>query len=132
MSNILALSEAATIGLHSMVLIAKSAEKLNANQIADQIGSSKHHVAKIMQRLAKENFIASNRGPLGGFILKKDPAEISLLQIFEAIEGKVEEHNCPGSKEACPFGSCILGDVTNKLTNDFLQYLKTQTLDKYL
>ena len=58
MSNILALSEAATIGLHSMVLIAKSAEKLNANQIADHIGSSKHHVAKIMQRLAKENFIA--------------------------------------------------------------------------
>lgn len=132
MSNILALSEAATIGLHSMVLIAKSTEKLNANQIAEQIGSSKHHVAKIMQRLAKENFIASNRGPLGGFILKKEPSEISLLQIFEAIEGKISEHNCPGSKEDCPFGNCILGDVSNKLTNDFLHYLKSQTLDKYL
>lgn len=132
MSNILALSEAATIGLHSMVLIAKSTEKLNVNQIADCIGSSKHHVAKIMQRLSKDNFVASNRGPLGGFVLKKKPEEISLLDIYESIEGKIAEHSCPGNKEDCPFGDCILGCVSVKLTDDFLGFLKTQTLDKYI
>ncbi|MBN2744369.1 BadM/Rrf2 family transcriptional regulator [Breznakibacter xylanolyticus] len=132
MSNILSLSEAATIGLHSMVLIAQSTEKLNAGQIADRIGSSKHHVAKIMQRLAKENFITSNRGPLGGFILKKKPEEISLLDVFEAIEGKISEHECPGNKEECPFGNCILGSVSHRLTQDFLHYLKSQTLSKYI
>jgi Rrf2 family protein len=132
MSNILALSEAATIGIHSMALIAMTNEKLNVNQIADKIGSSKHHVAKVMQRLAKENFVSSNRGPTGGFTLKKQPSEISLLQIFEAIEGKVDISTCPGNKDECPFGNCILGDVSHKLTIEFMKFLKGQTLDKYL
>lgn len=132
MSNVLALSEAATIGIHSMALIAMSQEKLNVSQIAEKIGSSKHHVAKVMQRLAKENFVASNRGPTGGFILKKQPVEISLLEIYEAIEGKVEIESCPGSKEHCPFGSCVLGDVSHKLTLEFIKFLKLQTLDKYI
>jgi Rrf2 family protein len=132
MSNLLSLSEAATIGLHSMALIAMSKEKLNVNQISETIGSSKHHVAKVMQRLAKENFVASNRGPTGGFILKKRPEEITLLDIYEAIEGKLESQSCPGNKEDCPFTSCIMGDVSNKLTIEFVNFLKSQSLDKYL
>jgi Rrf2 family protein len=132
MSNLLSLSEAATIGLHSMALIAMSKEKLNVNQISETIGSSKHHVAKVMQRLAKENFVASNRGPTGGFILKKRPEEITLLDIYEAIEGKLETQSCPGNKEECPFTSCIMGDVSNKLTIEFVSFLKSQSLDKYL
>lgn len=132
MSNVMALSEAATIGIHSMALIAMSQEKLNVGQIAERIGSSKHHVAKVMQRLAKENFVSSNRGPTGGFILKKQPAEISLLEIYEAIEGSVAVETCPGNKEDCPFGSCLLGDVSHKLTTEFIKFLKMQTLDKYI
>lgn len=132
MSNLLSLSEAATIGLHSMALIAMTKEKLNVNQISETIGSSKHHVAKVMQRLAKENFVASNRGPTGGFILKKRPEEITLLDIYEAIEGKLETQSCPGNKEDCPFTSCIMGDVSNKLTIEFVNFLKSQSLDKYL
>ena len=50
MSKIVTLSEAASIALHSMVLIARSEEKLNVGQIAEKIDSSKHHVAKVMQR----------------------------------------------------------------------------------
>ena len=132
MSNLLSLSEAATIGLHSMALIAMSKEKLNVNQISEKIGSSRHHVAKVMQRLAKENFVASNRGPSGGFILKKKPDDITLLDIYEAIEGKIEDQTCPGNKEECPFSECIMGDVSHKLTQDFIVFLKQQTLNKYL
>ena len=73
MSKIVTLSEAASIALHAMVLITRSTEKLNVGQIAESIDSSKHHVAKVMQRLAKENFVASNRGPSGGFVLKMKP-----------------------------------------------------------
>ncbi|MBN2166027.1 MAG: Rrf2 family transcriptional regulator [Marinilabiliaceae bacterium] len=132
MSNLVSLSEAATIGLHSMTLIAMSNEKLNVNMIAERIGSSKHHVAKVMQRLAKENFVTSNRGPSGGFVLKKKPEEINLLDIYEAIEGKLENQDCPGNKEECPFGQCIMGDVSHRITVEFVNYLRTQTLDKYL
>lgn len=132
MSQIIALSEAATIGLHSMVLIARSEEFINVNQIAESIHSSRHHVAKIMQRLAKEGYISSNRGPNGGFVLRKEPQEITLLNIYECIEGPFEVQSCPGNKDICPFGKCLMGDLSHRLSFELRDYLSKKSLKDYL
>jgi len=132
MSKIITLSEAASIALHGMVLVAKTDRKLNVNQISEMIDSSRHHVAKVFQRLAKENFVTSNRGPSGGFVLKKDPKDITLLELYELIEGSVEVKGCPGSKESCPFEKCIMGDLANALACEFRDFLNRQTLADYV
>lgn len=132
MLNFVALSEAASIALHSMVLIAKSDQRLNVVQIAELIDSSKHHVAKIMQRLAKEGMVSSSRGPNGGFVLKKSADQIRLIDIYEAIEGKINVQKCPGNKTECPFSSCILGDLTNRLGGAFKEYLESKSLIDYI
>jgi len=132
MSKIVTLSEAASIALHAMVLIARSEKKMNVNHISEAIESSKHHVAKVMQRLAKEDFVASNRGPSGGFILKQDPATISLLMIYEAIEGKVAIQSCPGDKRSCIIGACMLGDLSRNMTKEFKEYMESHYLNEYL
>ncbi|WP_010661831.1 RrF2 family transcriptional regulator [Marinilabilia salmonicolor] len=132
MSNIVALTEAASIGLHSMVLIARSDEVLNVLKISEFIGSSKHHVAKIMQRLSKAGFVSSNRGPSGGFVLKRLPAEITLLNIFEAIEGPLSVQTCPMDRPVCPFGECLLGDLSLRVSGEIREYLAGRTLQDYL
>lgn len=132
MSKIVTLSEAASIALHSMVLIAKSETKLNVNQIAETIDSSKHHVAKVMQRLAKEDFVSSNRGPSGGFVIKRDPHTLSLLEIYEAIEGRVAIQSCPGDKRSCIIGTCMLGDLSKKMTKEFKVYMESHFLSEYM
>lgn len=128
MSKIVAYSEAASIGMHSMVLIARSGEMVNVMKIAEATGSSKHHVAKILQRLVKEGFLGSTRGPSGGFVLNVDPAEISLLRIYEAIEGKVIIPDCPSEHQVCPFGKCITGNVVGQMTQLFIDYLSNNTV----
>jgi len=132
MSQLISLSEAAAIGLHSMVYIASSKEKVNVGQISEFIGSSRHHVAKVMQRLVKEDFITSNRGPAGGFELKKKPEEITLLDIYEAIEGHINTHICLGNKVVCPFKKCIFGDLSFKMTLEFRNYMQSHTLKEYV
>ena len=132
MSKIFNMSEAASIGLHSMVIIARQEEMMNVIKISEMINASKHHVAKVLQRLVKDDVLKSSRGPFGGFSLNKKPEEISLLVIFESIEGKMEVSKCPNNIEICPFDKCILGTVANKMTKDFKEYLSGQTLDKYL
>ena len=67
MSRIVCLSEAGSIAIHSMVLIARSKEIMNVINIAKATEASKHHVAKVLQRLVKEGYLTSNRGPKGGF-----------------------------------------------------------------
>ena len=94
MGNIVHLSEAASIAIHSLVLIAKAESQLNVQKIAESTGSSRHHVAKVLQRLTKEGFIVSSRGPHGGFQLNKAPDQISLLSIYEAIEGTMNIPKC--------------------------------------
>jgi len=132
MSKIINFSEAASIAIHGMILIAKAEGKISVIQIAERTGSSKHHVAKIMQRLVKENYLTSNRGPLGGFVLKKLPEEISLLEIFEAIEGKIEIQKCLADNLICTFDSCIMNNIATETSQKFIDFFQSKTLKNYL
>jgi len=132
MSRIINFTEAASIALHGMVLIAKSGDLMNVIKISEATSSSKHHVAKIMQRLVKEGYLNSYRGPSGGFSLKIEPENITLLEIFESIEGKIEVTDCPLDHPICPFDKCIFKNIARTMTLDFVDYMKTETLDRYI
>jgi Rrf2 family protein len=132
MSRLFSLSEAASIALHGLVLIAKSKDGLNVTDIAEKIDSSKHHVAKVLQRLVKAGFLSSHRGPGGGFHLKMAPEDIDLLEIYETIEGKIVISQCPMDKPICAFDKCIINNITGKMTSDFKDYLKSQNLKMFL
>lgn len=132
MTKIVTLTEAASIALHGMIVVAKNEGVTNVMQIAEITNSSKHHVAKIFQRLVKDGFLESHRGPSGGFALKRPPEKITLLEIYESIEGKIEVTSCPHDKHICPFDRCIMDNVTRKMTQDFRNHLKNNTLADYL
>ena len=132
MSKVFALSEAALIGIHSMVLIAKSKEQLNAIQISERLSASKHHVAKVLQRLVKDNYLTSQRGPTGGFVLNTKANEITLYDIYTCIEGEIEDSHCMIDVKVCPNEKCIFGKFGNKITNDFRKHLESTSLKEYL
>ena len=67
MNKVVQLSEASSIGIHAMVLIAQSEVHMNVSDLAERIGASRNHLAKVMQRLVKDGFVKSSRGPTGGF-----------------------------------------------------------------
>ncbi|MBU2555003.1 MAG: Rrf2 family transcriptional regulator [Bacteroidetes bacterium] len=131
MAKIVNITEAVSIALHSMVLVAKAKGKqMNATIIADVTGSSRYHVSKVLQKLVRDGFLTSQRGPAGGFELVKKPEEITLLEIFESIEGKIVVSKCPLNK-ACPFGECIFEDLTMRMTRQFRDYLNDHSLAHY-
>lgn len=132
MAHIVNFSEAASIALHGMILIARSKSVVNVLKIAEITGSSKHHVAKVMQRLVKDGYLDSQRGPSGGFTLKMAAEDISLLKIYETIEGKINIGKCPHDHLICPFDRCIFNNVTRKMTEEFVAYMKAETLDKFI
>lgn len=132
MPKIVTLSEAASIAIHGMILVARSEKMINVVKIAGRLDSSKHHVAKVFQRLVKESFIDSHRGPTGGFTLKMPPEQITFLDIYEAIEGKIEITDCPLDKPICPFERCIMDTVMKDMTEQYRDYLRDQTLDKFI
>ena len=132
MSKIFSMSDAASIAIHSMVLIARAENGINAVRIAEISGFSKNHISKVLQRLVKHGLLKSVRGPAGGFTLKPVPESISLLTIYEAIEGALEVTDCPMAHNICGFDNCIMGNVVNKMTIGFKKFLNEQSLKDYL
>jgi len=132
MSRVVHISEAATIGLHSMIMIARANKMLNIQQITELTKTSPNHLAKVMQRLVKANFLKSTRGPLGGFQLRKDPAKITILNVYEAIEGPIEIDACPMDQPVCPFDRCLVGTAVKKATEDIIEHFRSQTLADFI
>lgn len=132
MSKIVNLSEAASLAIHAMVMIAKSDSHINVNVIAQEMGASRNHLAKVLQQLVKFNYLKSVRGPSGGFVLNSDPSKITLLDIFEAIEGKIDVPECPLDRQICPFNKCLMGGMVRDVTNQFKDYFGEQTLATFI
>lgn len=134
MAHVIQFSEAAFIALHGMVLVAKAkdGELVNVIQISDRLNSSKHHVAKVMQRMVKDGYLSSHRGPSGGFSLKLSADDIRLIDLYESIEGKIEIGDCPLDHPVCKFDKCIFNNVTKKLTEEFVAYMKNETLANFI
>jgi Rrf2 family protein len=77
-------------------------EKLvSRKEIADACEIPHHFLAKIAQELAKAGIIEIRQGAKGGFILIKDPYDISMLQVIEAIIGEIYLNDCIARPESC-------------------------------
>lgn len=123
MSKLIHISEAASLAIHSLALIASSSVRLNSKKISEILHVSQNHLAKILQVLAKNEYLESNRGPGGGFTFKKNADQISMLEIYQLIEGNVDCQFCGITENQCPFITCIFGGKPDKLTNEFVEYL---------
>jgi Rrf2 family protein len=128
MNTLFNLSEAATIALHSLAIISNTEERLNVNKLAEKTKFSKNHLAKIMNILVRHNYLSSERGPYGGFILNPEAREVSLFEILEAIEGKIEVFQCTITCGNCYFDKCLFGEHPKTFTTEFVSYLKNKTV----
>lgn len=54
--------------------------------LSERLGLSDSYLKKIMRQLVVAGLVDSEAGKKGGFVLKKAPKNISLLDVFEAIE----------------------------------------------
>ncbi len=125
----LRLSEAASLALHTMVLLADHpARQLSTREIADRLQVSEAHLSKVLQRLARLGLVRSERGPKGGFLLAKQPGEINLLEIYESIEGPLQETHCFKNTRICTEASCIFGGLLGEFNHRVRDYLAATRL----
>ena len=131
MSNILKISEAASLALHSMVLLAANPGKLiPTREIASRLHVSEAHLSKVLQRLARDGFVRSIRGPKGGFTLVKPAGEITLLDVYESIEGSFVPTKCLFGAPICSGERCILGGLLETVDKQIRDYLAETKLSE--
>lgn len=105
--------------------------KLGANQRAAtrQIAEEQHippsFLAKIISQLSIAGLLQTSRGARGGVTLAKQPDEISLLEVVEAIDGPIMLNECVIDEKACTFGEvCPLRSVWCNAQDDIIARLR--------
>jgi len=102
--------------------------KAMAKEISDKMDIPKQFLAQVMLSLNHHGYVRAIRGANGGFILAKKPGSINLLEIIEAIEGKVFLNNCLVSRSECPSQTvCPITDVWGEAQAALLKVLKRAT-----
>jgi Rrf2 family protein len=129
---ILKISDAATLGIHALVYLARHRDDdapISTVQIARAYQVSENHLSKVMQRLARTGLVRSVRGPRGGFLLARQPEEIRLLDIYEAIDGALASGcHCMLGTYACGHEQCIFGNLARTVEQEVYDSFSRRTL----
>lgn len=97
--------------------------------VAGLFGISVHHVAKVVNQLARWGYVRSIRGIGGGIELARAPEEISIGAVIAACEGNTHLLECVGIDDVCAIQSfCKLKDVLSEAERIQLDYLNSVTL----
>ena len=83
-------------GLISLIHMANGGpgERITVKSLAERESYSTPYVEKIFQQLKNAGIVISHQGNQGGYTLAKGPAEITLKEIIEALEGETFDVFC--------------------------------------
>jgi len=104
---------------------------LQSAAIAQRRGIPAQYLQQILLSLRQAGLVSSERGPRGGHELARPPAEITLLDAIEALEGSTAAMECtrPGPTPGCPQrGRCVLVDVWRRVDEATQGVLRAVTL----
>lgn len=107
-------------------LAASQKPQQSTAELATQLSGSPTHLAKVLQRLSKAGLVVSLRGPKGGFALARPAEQITLLEIWQAIDGEVLTCNCMQNPQTCDGTTCYFGRLLQRV-NEYLNAELGQT-----
>ena len=128
---ILNISEAANLGIHALAYLAKRQDPapVATAQVAASLGVSEAHLSKVFQRLTRAGLVRSVRGPRGGFVLAKGPDEITLLETYEAIDGRLRrDDTCMLGSRDCALDNCVFGNLLEDVHAQVDEHFSKTTL----
>jgi Rrf2 family protein len=127
----LRLSKKTDYGLLALRHLASEAPSgvASARAIAERYDIPVEILAKVLQRLARQGFIAAQKGAYGGYHLTRPASAISLAEIVQAIDGPLAMTACGREDEQCDqFGTCTVRDPLARVKERILSVLRGVTL----
>ncbi len=108
-------------------------ERLSIKEISQNQHIPLNYLAKIMRKLVNKGIVQSMVGPEGGYVLRKSPREITLREVYEAIEGDFRMIDCMEKDSICIlYENCAQLPVWDKLQISMIKILESTTLEDML
>ena len=134
------LSNTCKYAVRSVIYLALNQEddkKIGIKKISKDLDIPTPFLGKILQSLAKQKMLLSNKGPHGGFSLAVEAGKISLLDIVKIIDGLDVFENCLIGMNSCKSAHengrpCPVHDQFCELRGKMLELFKEETIGKII
>lgn len=111
-----------------LFLSQEAGRTVSANEISESMTVPRSFLAKILQRLSKNNIVRSTQGIAGGFKLVNKPGKINVFEVIEAIQGPTAVNVCADDERNCDMSNtCPVHPVWVELREDIERKLKRET-----
>lgn len=90
----------------------KNGDRAATSTVAKEQHIPPSFLAKIISQLSIAGLLHTSRGARGGVMLARDPRDITLLEVVEAIDGPIQLNECVADDGVCSFvGNCPIRTV---------------------
>ena len=105
-----------------------TSERAATSTVAEEQRIPPSFLAKIISQLSIAGLLHTSRGARGGVTLAREPEDISLLEVVEAIDGPIQLNECVAEDSQCSFDDgCPLRSVWSDAQNELVARLKKTT-----
>ena len=105
----LEITRRADLATRALLALSEDGERMKASVLAGRIGTTAGFLSQAMTPLVAHGWVQSEPGPTGGYTALVDPAEISVLEIIEAVEGRTDTGQCVLEDRPCSGeAACVL------------------------
>lgn len=104
-------------------------EPIQLGEIAEKEDISLKYLEKIVQMLKRGGWVSVKRGPKGGYKLAKESRFITLLDIFETLEGSCSVIDCLDNEDCTRVDQCSTTEIWTGLSEVIRDYFKGKTLE---
>ncbi|MEV7730109.1 Rrf2 family transcriptional regulator [Streptomyces sp. NPDC087917] len=91
--------------LHCCVVLTAASEPVPAARLAELHEVSPSYMAKQLQALSRAGLVRSVQGKTGGYVIAREPAEITLLHVVQAVDGATPAFVCTEIRQRGPFAT---------------------------
>lgn len=127
-----------TRGDYGLLLMTRLAESyyqdrafISLKEVAKEKHLSLRYLSQIILPLRQAGLVKSKEGRDGGYAMAKDPAEITMMEILEVLEGRLAPVRCcekGGAKACLSENSCGVKTTWLEAQSMLGNFLKTKTL----
>ena len=104
---------------------------VHTTDIASRQAIPEPYLDQLLTVLRKAGFISSKRGPQGGHILAKIPADINLGELISSLEGSTAPTECVDEPARCVRSTlCVQRDVWRAVEEATQKLLQGVTIDE--
>jgi Rrf2 family protein len=119
--------------VRALLVMAAGKSMVTVSGLVAELKIPQPFLRRILQRLTKANVLQSLKGKGGGFILKRAPANIRLVDLMAVFQGPVQLNECLFKKRVCPNrNSCPLRSEISVIEEFALKKLQSITIAKLL